>query len=102
MLNALTALVHRTSYTDLCYGFNAFWRRILPYLALEVGDDGERRWGDGFEIETMLNIRVRSADLKVTEVPSFEGSPAARGQQPERIPGRLARAVDHRPREPGR
>ena len=74
VLNALTALVHRTSYTDLCYGFNAFWRRILPYLALEVGDDGERRWGDGFEIETMLNIRVRSADLKVTEVPSFEGA----------------------------
>jgi glycosyltransferase involved in cell wall biosynthesis len=74
VLNALTALVHRTSCTDLCYGFNAFWRRILPYLALEVGDDGERRWGDGFEIETMLNIRVRSAGLKVTEVPSFEGA----------------------------
>jgi hypothetical protein len=74
VLNALTALVHRTSYTDLCYGFNAFWRRILPVLALEVGAAGERRWGDGFEVETLINIRVHSAGLKVTEVPSFEGA----------------------------
>ena len=74
VLNALTALVHRTSYTDLCYGFNAFWRRVLPVLALEAGGDGQRRWGDGFEVETLINIRVHSAGLKVTEVPSFERS----------------------------
>jgi glycosyltransferase involved in cell wall biosynthesis len=73
VLNVLTALVHRTSYTDLCYGFNAFWRRILPVLTLEVGDSGQRQWGDGFEVETLMNIRVHSAGLKVTEVPSFEG-----------------------------
>jgi Glycosyl transferase family 2 len=73
VLNGLTALVHRTSYTDLCYGFNAFWRRILPVLALEVGKGSQRRWGDGFEVETLINIRVHSAGLKVTEVPSFEG-----------------------------
>ena len=29
--------------------------------------------GDGFEIETMMNIRARSAGLKVVEVASFEG-----------------------------
>lgn len=74
VLNALTALVHQTSYTDLCYGFNAFWRRVLPFLALEVGDGDQRRWGDGFEVETLINIRVHSAGLKVTEVPSFEGA----------------------------
>lgn len=74
VLNFLTALVHRTSYTDLCYGFNAFWSRILPVLALEVGDSGQRQWGDGFEVETLMNIRVHSAGLKVTEVPSFEGA----------------------------
>lgn len=74
VLNALTTLIHRTSYTDLCYGFNAFWRRVLPVLALEAGDGDERRWGDGFEVETLINIRVHSAGLKVTEVPSFEGA----------------------------
>jgi len=30
------------------------------------------RWGDGFEIETLINIRVAVAGLTVTEVPSFE------------------------------
>ncbi len=73
VLNALTGLIHRTSFTDLCYGFNAFWRRILPVLGLEVGEGTARCWGDGFEVETLINIRVHSAGLKVTEVPSFEG-----------------------------
>ncbi len=31
-------------------------------------------WGDGFEVETLVNIRVPNAGLKVTEVPSFEHS----------------------------
>jgi hypothetical protein len=29
-------------------------------------------WGDGFEIETVLNCRVAAAKLKITEVPSVE------------------------------
>lgn len=74
VLNALTTLIHRTSFTDLCYGFNAFWHRVLPVLGLEVGDGTERLWGDGFEVETLINIRVHHAGLKTVEVPSFEGS----------------------------
>lgn len=50
-------------YTDLCYGYMAFWRRVLP--AFE-GD------ADGFEIETFLNVRSLIAGLRVTEVASFE------------------------------
>lgn len=50
-------------YTDLCYGYNAFWRRHLPLLALDA---------DGFEIETMMNIRALRRGLKVVEVSSFE------------------------------
>lgn len=73
VLNALTGLIHRTSFTDLCYGFNAFWRHTLPVLGLEVGEGTALRWGDGFEVETLINIRVHSAGLSVTEVPSFEG-----------------------------
>ncbi len=52
-------------YSDLCYGYNAFWRRILP--AIE-GD------ADGFEIETMMNVRVLAAGLRVAEVPSHEAA----------------------------
>jgi len=29
-------------------------------------------WGDGFEVETLINIRVAKAGLRVAEVPSFE------------------------------
>jgi glycosyltransferase involved in cell wall biosynthesis len=50
-------------YSDLCYGYNAFWRDMLPKLALD---------GDGFEIETMMNIRVLREGAVVAEVPSFE------------------------------
>lgn len=51
------------NYSDLCYGYNAFWRRVLPKLELD---------GDGFEIETMMNVRALRVGLKVAEVPSFE------------------------------
>jgi glycosyltransferase involved in cell wall biosynthesis len=50
-------------YSDLCYGYNAFWREVLPVLELN---------GNGFEIETMMNVRALRAGLKVVEVPSFE------------------------------
>jgi glycosyltransferase involved in cell wall biosynthesis len=50
-------------YTDLCYGYNAFWSSVLPRLQLDA---------DGFEIETLMNIRALRAGLKVVEVASFE------------------------------
>lgn len=62
-LNALVNLLYGTSYTDLCYGFNAFWARCLPYLRIDC---------DGFEIETLMNIRVAKAGLIIHEVPSYE------------------------------
>ncbi len=50
-------------YTDLCYGYNAFWRRHLPTLDLDA---------DGFEVETMMNLRALQRGLRVVEVSSFE------------------------------
>ena len=29
-------------------------------------------WGDGFEVETLINVRIAKAGLCVAEVPSFE------------------------------
>lgn len=63
---ALTEAVRRTyggRFSDLCYGYNACWRDVLPYL--------EGR-APGFEIETHMNIRALSAELAVHEVASFE------------------------------
>ncbi|WP_405815283.1 glycosyltransferase family 2 protein [Streptomyces sp. NBC_01390] len=50
-------------YTDLCYGYNAFWRHCLDKIDLDC---------TGFEIETLINIRVVKAGLKVQEIPSHE------------------------------
>ena len=77
-LGTFVNLIYRTRYTDLCYGFNVFWRRHVPVLGLDATSpappgDG-RLWGDGFEVETLIHLRVAGAGLTVTEVPSFEYS----------------------------
>jgi Glycosyl transferase family 2 len=75
-LNGVANALFGTSYTDLCYGYNAFWADLLPLLdlpdpAAPAPAEG-MLWGDGFEIETVLNCRVAAAGLKITEVPSVE------------------------------
>jgi glycosyltransferase involved in cell wall biosynthesis len=73
-LNLIVNLLFRTRYTDLCYGYNAFWTRCLPTLALDAGTvlQDKKLWGDGFEIETIINTRIAKSHLLVVEVPSFE------------------------------
>jgi glycosyltransferase involved in cell wall biosynthesis len=62
-LNALVNTLYGTSYTDLCYGYNAFWARCLPYMRVDCA---------GFEVETLINIRIAKAGLTIHEVPSRE------------------------------
>ena len=50
-------------YSDLCYGYNAFWRRCLPFITPDC---------KSFEVETLMNIRSARARLRIHEVPSFE------------------------------
>ena len=76
---ALTYLVNAlwaANYSDLCYGYNAFWsrcvREILPDLS-------------GFEIETLINIRAAKLGMRVVEVPSYE---RARGHGTSNLNGR--------------
>ncbi|WP_369255635.1 glycosyltransferase family 2 protein [Geodermatophilus amargosae] len=73
-LNRAANVLFGTRYTDLCYGYNAFWTHCLPSLELDPGTErGDvKRWGDGFEIETIINTRMAKAGLQITEVPSFE------------------------------
>lgn len=63
MLNMLVNLLFRTRFTDLCYGYNAFWKYCFDSIEID---------SDGFEIETLINIRAHAAGLKIVEVPSFE------------------------------
>lgn len=77
MLTASVNLFYGTRYTDLCYGMNALWKRVVPLLGLNAtcaapASGGRRPWGDGFEIETLINVRAARARLAITEVPSTE------------------------------
>jgi glycosyltransferase involved in cell wall biosynthesis len=73
-LNRLANLLFGTRYTDLCYGYNAFWRHCLDALEIDPRSDVEsgKLWGDGFEIETIINTRMAKAGMRITEVPSYE------------------------------
>ena len=72
-LNGLVNVVFGTEFTDLCYGYNAFWRRHLPLLELPPVEFSRPQWGDGFEIETVINVRLATSGLTIAEVGSFEG-----------------------------
>lgn len=63
VLSTLVNGFYGTSYTDLCYGYNAFWAQCLPYLRVDC---------NGFEVETLINVRIAKAGLTVHEVPSYE------------------------------
>jgi hypothetical protein len=56
-------LLFGTGYTDLCYGYNAFWSRCLSHVSVDC---------DGFEVEAVLSIRAAKAALVVREVASYE------------------------------
>ena len=56
-------LLFGARFTDLCYGYCAFWRRDLDRLALSA---------DGFEIEMEMILSAVKAGLTVAEVPSME------------------------------
>ncbi len=65
VLTRFVNLLFGTRYSDLCYGYNAFFVDCLPYLNVDC---------NGFEVETLMHVRAAKAGLRVTEVPSFEHS----------------------------
>lgn len=62
-LMVLTRMLFGSNFSDLCYGYFAFWADTLPLLNPDV---------DGFEVEALINVRALTRGLKVAEVPSFE------------------------------
>jgi glycosyltransferase involved in cell wall biosynthesis len=63
ILRGLVNLLFGTRYTDLCYGYNAFWAKHVSTLDLDCA---------GFEVETVMNVRAAKAGLVVQEIPSHE------------------------------
>ncbi len=58
-------LLWSTSFTDLCYGYHAFWKYCLDNINIEDVD--------GFEIDTAIYLQAVRKHLRIVEVPSFEG-----------------------------
>jgi hypothetical protein len=65
VLSGTANVLHGTRFTDLCYGYNAFWARCLPFISLDA---------PGFEVETLINLRIAASGMKITEVPSYEAN----------------------------
>lgn len=61
----LVNLLFGSIFSDLCYGYHAFWRYCLDIIDLSNAK--------GFEIDTVLYVRAVRDHLRITEVPSFEG-----------------------------
>lgn len=62
-LTQIVRLLYGCSFSDLCYGYVAFWRKHVEVLRCDC---------DGFEIETLINVRALKSRLKIVEVASFE------------------------------
>jgi glycosyltransferase involved in cell wall biosynthesis len=61
----LANLLFDVKFTDLCYGYHAFWRYCLDAIKLESYS--------GFEIDTALYLQAVRSSLRIVDVPSFEG-----------------------------
>jgi len=64
-LTRVVRLLYGGAFSDLCYGYVAFWSRNVPIFLSDC---------DGFEIETLIAVRALKNRLKIVEVASFEWS----------------------------
>ncbi|MBV9229056.1 MAG: glycosyltransferase family 2 protein [Chloroflexi bacterium] len=63
MLIAIANWLFRMRCTDMFCGLNAFWKTCFDYFEIDC---------DGFEVETLIHLRARKANLEIVEVPSYE------------------------------
>jgi glycosyltransferase involved in cell wall biosynthesis len=76
-LRLVSKFLFRHNWSELAYGYAAFWRDVIPALNLESiiasgNSSSKKEYGRGFEIENLLFTRSHKIGLKVGEVFSFE------------------------------
>ncbi len=82
-LRLLSNLGYHQSWSDLCYGYAAFWKDSLDHLGLvSLSEPRPERqasklwrgpwYGHGFEIEALLYCRAARSKLRIAEVFSHE------------------------------
>jgi hypothetical protein len=62
-LTRLANVVFGATYTDITYGFNAYWRWTIRHLG---------RLADGFEFEIQAAVRAVVVGMRTAEVPALE------------------------------
>jgi glycosyltransferase involved in cell wall biosynthesis len=62
-LTRFANLVFGCKYTDLTFGFNAYWRPAIQHLGALA---------DGFEFEIQAALRATSVGMRTSEVPTYE------------------------------
>jgi hypothetical protein len=97
LLSRFVNALFGTRFTDLGYGYNAYWRALLPLLDLPPIDAprvkrGRVQWGDGPEIEPLINIRTAAQGMRVVEVASV-GYPPINGRSERHRLRRAMRAM---------
>ena len=63
VLSQIAKMLFRAQFTDICYGYAAFWKYCLDSIDIDC---------DGFEVEALLLTRAHKAGFKIVEIPSFE------------------------------
>jgi glycosyltransferase involved in cell wall biosynthesis len=63
VLKSIVNHLFRVRFTDLCYGYNAFWKGCFDFFKIDC---------EGFEVETLISLRAYKANLRIVEVPSYE------------------------------
>lgn len=63
VLTTTTNILYGTKYTDVCSGYNAFWKKTFQAMRLS---------NDGFEMEQEMVVKVKKLGLKVAEVEQYD------------------------------
>ncbi len=63
VLNSIASQLFRMRSTDMFCGLNAFWRDCLDFFEIDC---------EGFDVETLIILRICKANLEIVEVPSYE------------------------------
>jgi glycosyltransferase involved in cell wall biosynthesis len=76
-LKTAVNVLYRQHWSELAYGYAAMWTDILRPLGIDRIDEprpyiGRKRYGHGFEIETLLFCRTVRAGLRVVEIAGVE------------------------------
>ncbi|MFM7088059.1 MAG: glycosyltransferase family 2 protein [Candidatus Paceibacterota bacterium] len=75
-LRTIANTLFKQRWSELAYGYAAFWRDIVKPLGLDSLDHPYSKprmdYGHGFEIETLIFTRAAAAGLRVVEAPSVE------------------------------